>query len=228
MVRNEWNGYKISTFISKYCWLCRGADTATFTSFASRWGTVIVCWSCGLWKCGKKTFTTPHEWFGVCIRDCHLDYNFIMTPEVSISAWNSELWNSNWWLTTISSKFLLPSRKFFCCLHTLTLRMTLKRIRRKTPISNSTHWRPQSTSSSEPTISSTLHPLPSMACKKEIGSTPADLCFQPAIIMIYYHLHEVFSLQSAKFQTSDVYILVVLVGNSSIRIPPCLVDIDAV
>jgi hypothetical protein len=68
-VRNEWNGYKISTFISKLTWLCRGADTATFTSFASRWGAVIliVCWSCGLWKCGKKTFTAPHDWFGVCV-----------------------------------------------------------------------------------------------------------------------------------------------------------------
>ena len=43
----------------------QSTNMTKFTSFASRWGAVIVCWSCGLWKCGKKTFTASHEWFGV-------------------------------------------------------------------------------------------------------------------------------------------------------------------
>ena len=41
------------------------------TSCASRWGMVIVCWSFGwisekvLWEY-ISSFTTPHDWFGVC------------------------------------------------------------------------------------------------------------------------------------------------------------------
>ena len=44
----------------------RSTNTTKFTSFASRWGAVIVSWSCGLWKCGKNFYRASRMVWSLC------------------------------------------------------------------------------------------------------------------------------------------------------------------